>query len=159
MKMTILYDEAAASHLAVGSSGEDTFVILARFPERSAAQEFIGDMHEIQRGSKKRIDVTIVSDIKSFDFEAVYKSYPRKQGKTPGMAWLKSNIKTEKDYVALAAAAKNYATYTSNAATEEKFIKHFSTWVRQWRDWTTENVKSQEPEIRRLFDLDSFSHV
>lgn len=159
MKKTILYDEAAACYLAVGMSGEDSFIILARFQDRIAASDFIGDLHDIQSGSHKRLDVLIKSEINSFDFDAVYKLYPRRVGKTPGLKWLKSNVKTATDYAALMAAVKYYAQYCVNCKFEEQYIKHFSTWVKEWRDWTTENVKNQEPEVRRLFDLKSFSHV
>jgi hypothetical protein len=69
-----------------------------------------------------------------FDLEAVYKLYPRKQGKSEGMRRLKTQIKLPTDYEDLILAVKNYAAYC--AGKEPQFIKMFSSFVSEWRDWT-----------------------
>lgn len=74
------------------------------------------------------------SRVKSdFDLEKLYKEYPRKKGKTPGLKKLAKEIKTEADYLALAEAIKNYAA--DSAGKDAQYIQFFSTFAGQWRDW------------------------
>lgn len=74
------------------------------------------------------------SRVKSdFDLEKLYKGYPRKKGKTPGLKKLAKEIKTEADYLALAEAIKNYAA--DSAGKDAQYIQFFSTFAGQWRDW------------------------
>lgn len=77
-----------------------------------------------------------------FDFEDIYKNYPRKLGKAGGMLTLSKTILTEQDYADLAVAVKNYASDCAKKGTEEKYIKHFSTFIgtaekQSWRDWVS----------------------
>lgn len=159
MKMKVLYDEACAQFWAVGTTNEDSFVVLAKFIEREKAHTFIADLKDIQDGHRGSLNVQLSEAARSFDFEAVYKAYPRKQGKSRGLTWLKTHIKTEKNYGLLLGAVKNYAAYCGAEIKDEQYIKHFSTWVKEWRDWSDENYKNHTPEARRLFDLNKFSHV
>lgn len=68
--------------------------------------------------------------VTSFDFEAVYALYPRKEGKTRGLAKCTTQIKTQADYDALLVAVKHYAQ-----SAEPPFVKHFDTFMGCWRDW------------------------
>jgi hypothetical protein len=79
------------------------------------------------------------------DFDAVYAKYPRKIGKNSGLQKLKRDVKTVEDYELLLRAVENYAREVSG--TEQKFIKHFSTWASSWRDWI--EVESSELATRR----------
>lgn len=67
------------------------------------------------------------------DLEAAYQGYPRKEGKSRGIAKLRREIKTEQDYADLVQAIRNYAAKVSGS--ELKFVKHFATFVGEWRDW------------------------
>lgn len=71
-----------------------------------------------------------------FDFEAIYASYPRKLGKSKGMKLCAKQIKTKEDYEQLQVAVKNYAARCVAQQTEERFIKHFSSFMSDdyWRD-------------------------
>jgi len=86
----------------------------------------------------------------SFDFEIVYKNYPRKLGKGRGIAKLKSTIKTDQDYQDLIKSIELYKTYLKNNGTEVQFIQHFSTFVNSWRDWldpqagTADKIKKEK---------------
>jgi len=71
-----------------------------------------------------------------FDLNLIYSKYPRKVGKTPGLKKLTRQIKTIEDYHLLTKAVENYAIHCSTLRTEPQFIKHFSTWVSEWRDWS-----------------------
>lgn len=68
-----------------------------------------------------------------FDLNALYLKYPRKRGKTPGIKKLTKDITTQADYLSLEVAIENYSKTV--AATDPKFMLHFSTFAAQWRDW------------------------
>lgn len=70
-----------------------------------------------------------------FDFDAIYKKYPRKLGKSEGLRKCKVQIKSQKDYENLKKAVDNYARYCIEKIENEKFIKHFSSFMSVWRDW------------------------
>lgn len=75
-----------------------------------------------------------------FDFELVYQSYPRKQGKAEAMARLPKIIKTQEDFDDFYRAVVNYANEQDRLKTEMRHIKHFSSFVgtesvQPWRDW------------------------
>lgn len=68
-------------------------------------------------------------------FNDLYKSYPKKIGKAKGLARLKTQLKSDEDINNFNLAVKNYCNYCSNNAIEQRFIKHFSTFVNEWQDW------------------------
>ena len=70
-----------------------------------------------------------------FNFEEVYKHYPRKLGKKQGIGKLGKTIKTKEKYELLLEAVQNYAAYCKEHDTEEKYIKHFDSWVSIWEKW------------------------
>lgn len=75
--------------------------------------------------------------------ERVYQGfYPRKIGKTKGVGKLAREIKTPEDMALLECAIKNYATASSGKAME--YIKHFSTFASEWRDWTDSSIVRME---------------
>lgn len=79
-----------------------------------------------------------------FDFEALYKKYPRKLGKSAGIAKAKSTVKTPEDYDRLSAAIDKFNEYHTQAKTEAKFIPYFSTFMSQWADWTESDAGKAE---------------
>lgn len=65
---------------------------------------------------------------------AAYQAYPRKRGKKDGLAYLTRKSWTEEELASFELAVRNYAAHC--AGEEQRFIKHFSTWVRrEWEDW------------------------
>ena len=74
---------------------------------------------------------TVVERAATFDIEAIYRSYPRKQGKSVGMKKLKAQIKTQADYDDCLRAMANYKKSETVA---KGFVMLFSTWTNQWRD-------------------------
>lgn len=70
-----------------------------------------------------------------FDFDSLYKKYPRKEGKQKGLAICKVQIKTDEDFNLLSKAIDQYTLHVQKNATEGKYIKHFSTFMNGWRDW------------------------
>jgi hypothetical protein len=73
----------------------------------------------------------------SFDFAAVYDSYPRKAGRKPGLDAARKRIRTEDDFQALKTAVTRMAElWRGVSADEMRFCPHFATFVNheRWRD-------------------------
>lgn len=70
--------------------------------------------------------------IQKFDLETVYRKYPRKQGKTKGIIRLRKEIRTEDDYRDLIKAVEHYR---SSGDVQRGFVKLFSSFASEWRDW------------------------
>jgi hypothetical protein len=77
-----------------------------------------------------------------FDLEELYKGYPRKKGKTPGLNKLTKQILSLEDYDQLKTAITNYAK--DAAGKEAQYVMHFSTFASQWRDWVTIEPDAQQ---------------
>lgn len=77
----------------------------------------------------------ITKYIDHFDFEKVYEGYPRKVGKSKGLERCAAQIKTPEAYRDLVTAVERYTAHCKAKGTEEKFIKHFSSFMSEWRDW------------------------
>jgi hypothetical protein len=71
----------------------------------------------------------------NFSFEALYQKYPRKVGKTKGMAICHKSIKSQEDFTLLDRAIDAYRNEIAREKTEPKFVKHFSTFMNCWRDY------------------------
>lgn len=104
---------------------------------------------EKQEGSRKK------KEQPSFDLERLYAKYPRKLGKQKGLTKLKTQIKTQADFENLEAAIERYGAFCSRSKTEPQFIKHFSSFVSEWRDWLDPDVgaltSAEAPQ--RVYDL------
>ncbi len=70
-----------------------------------------------------------------FDFELVYKNYPRKIGKANGVKRCQKDIKTQEDFEALQAAIRRFSEHHKTHNTEARFLPYFSTFMSTWRDW------------------------
>jgi len=93
-----------------------------------------------QKRNKSVIDLSsktlnLKQECNEFDIGALYSLYPRKIGKTRGIAKLKREIKSEQDYYLCVRAIENYAK--SVRGKEMEYVKHFSSFVSEWRDWIT----------------------
>jgi hypothetical protein len=73
---------------------------------------------------------------KKFDFASVYDAYPRKEGKTKGLARLRSQVTTPEAFEQLKRAVENYAAKVKAEGMDRQFVQHFSTWANDnWRDY------------------------
>jgi len=90
------------------------------------------------RSKNKTIDQSV--DRSRHDLEIVYQGYPRKQGKQRGMKTAYSQVKTDQDYTDLQTAVANYAAYCRREISEPRYIKQFSTFMSEWRDWVNPEV-------------------
>lgn len=85
--------------------------------------------------------------------EEIYKDYPKKLGKSPGIRRGLQTIKTALDLDLLAQAIMNYKKHLKENKTESKYIMYFSTFMNQWRDWTDPNhgeIKDYAPKDQSL---------
>lgn len=62
--------------------------------------------------------------------------YPLKKGKTKGVEKLSKEIKTDEDLENLKVAIANYSKTIKNP----EYIKHFSTFATEWKDWIDSNA-------------------
>lgn len=92
------------------------------------------------------------------DFDSLYRKYPRKDGKSKGMATCRAQIKTPEDFAALSLAIDRYGEHIRHHGTEAKYIKHFSTFMHSWRDWleadTGTAVNAQGFDWNKVFGED-----
>lgn len=88
---------------------------------------YITDKQDIQTNT-----ITTASRT-DFDFESVYRRYPKKIGKSKGIKKLATEIKTLEDFEKLIVAVENYGQ--SRRGQDPKYTKHFSTFANEWRDW------------------------
>lgn len=75
-----------------------------------------------------------------FEFESLYKKYPRKMGKAFGIKKAGREVTTPEDFDALSGAIDKFAAFHRAKGTEEKFIPYFSTFMTEWRDWLEQDT-------------------
>lgn len=72
---------------------------------------------------------------KDLNFEYAYNLYPLKKGKSKGLAKMSKEIKTQFDLDNFIKAIQNYKKDIAANKTQSKYIKHFSTFCSEWKDW------------------------
>jgi len=83
-----------------------------------------------------------------FDFKSVALMYPNPRGRSEGIARLQKLITSQDEFERFSKAVKNYSEQTRLDGTEQKFIKHFSSFVgsprsgHPWQDWIDHVPKS-----------------
>jgi len=95
-----------------------------------------------------------VGEIFKPDLEALYKSYPRKQGKAKGLGILKASIKTEKAYSDYQKAQARFIAHLEASGTEAEFVPHFKTFAGSWRDWLDPDAGTVEGIAKKKTDLE-----
>lgn len=89
-----------------------------------------------------------------FDFESVYKNYPRKIGKTKGIAQLKRQVRKQEEFDAFYKAVLKYREICEAMKTEKQYIMHFSTFVGtpqapRWKDYLEDGVDTSDLKKER----------
>jgi hypothetical protein len=69
------------------------------------------------------------------EVEALYRGYPRKQGKSDGFKRLVADLNAGALATDMVKARDNYIAYLKRDNVEAKYIQLFSTWANKWRDW------------------------
>lgn len=137
--------------------------IFSRIRTRSVRDPYMtrtdhGPRQEERRREEKREEEnkTLADFDKSavkFDFEKIYQQYPRKEGKSRGMKICANQIKTEIDYEKFTKAVSNYTEHCKRTKTDIKYIKHFSTFMSEWRDWVSWSEVQCSTKGRSIEDL------
>ncbi len=83
---------------------------------------------------KKRIEENRLEETSIYDFDTVWKLYPDKTGKKISETHFHTSVKTEKDFVDIQTALRNYL---QSKRVQEGYIQNGSTWFNNWRDWIT----------------------
>jgi hypothetical protein len=112
--------------------------------------------HATRRDETNETNNSCSSSIR-FEFDLIYQKYPRKLGKQKGMSLCKAQIKTQDDFVDLSTAVDNYCKYLQANKTEDKYVKHFSTFMASWRDWLDPlagqvHIKSSHDDVLKQID-------
>lgn len=113
-----------ANRNAITNTASDTASTSAPYPTRSPKQK------KPEEADPQLTLIRVSNAVTKFDFEAVYALYPRKEGKTRGLAKCEKQIKSREDYERLLMAVKHYAE-----SAERPYVKHFDTFMGEWRDW------------------------
>lgn len=100
--------------------------------------------------SDSRVKASKPQPLPDFDFERIYELFPRRIGKKTGIERLRKTITTIEKYELLESAVRHYASEMQH--TEEKYIKHFSSWVSCWMDWIPEGVTTSNQESQLSLD-------
>lgn len=95
---------------------------------------------------------------KNFDFEPLYKKYPKKVGKSKGLEKAERQIKTQEEFDQLSQAIDKFKKHHEAEQTEPKFVPYFSTFMSTWRDWldddtgrsTIDNESATERRLRLI---------
>jgi len=111
-------------------------------------QSIIGDV-VLELESFRSGDSPAQPESHQLNLEDIYKKYPRKIGKTPGMRKAKQMIKGHSDLIRLDAAVDNFANFHKTKGTEIGFIPYFSTFMNQWEDWVLLEEKVISPNSHR----------
>lgn len=90
---------------------------------------------EQDKEKDKEKDKESVYEISQFIENEIYGNYPRKEGKEPGLAKLKKQIKTMARAFDCEHAMKVYIKDLEKKKTEPAFIKLFSSWVSVWETY------------------------
>lgn len=90
-----------------------------------------------------------------FNFDEIYKIYPRKIGKSTGLKRLKHEVKSEEKFDLLYRATLNYRDYCEREVKGKEFIMHFSTFASKWKDWIPESDVGSES--KQEFSLDELT--
>ncbi len=91
--------------------------------------------------------------IQKFDFESVYKRYPRREGKAKGLQLGKSQIRSQASFDKLSASVDEMARLWSGVDPKDEqrqFIPLFSSWMskRRWQDETQIGPRLQSSDVR-----------
>lgn len=101
---------------------------------------------EERRKKNKNIKASV-----KFDFEGLYNLYPKKQGKTKGLAICVRDITTPPEYLKLKQCIENYGEQCKFEETEKKYIKQFSTFMNCYQDYETLDFLDERKKAESLF--------
>lgn len=100
----------------------------------------------------KRLNKKETDSLFEKEILVVYEAFPKKVGKSKGLKILRRDVQDQEALTSLQKAIKNYANYVSDS--DPKFIKHFSTWASEWRDWVDFEPEEKPKQKTQKIDQD-----
>lgn len=91
---------------------------------------------------------------KASDLEGLYAIYPRKEGKSRGLAKARAIFKTRELMEQGYEAARRYRDHHARLGTETKYLKHFDTWLGSWKDSLEDDFGTGPPTSSRPVPFD-----
>lgn len=91
------------------------------------------------------------------DLEIIYKSYPLKKGKHKGFEKARREITSARELDDLRFAVNAYKADVERNKTKPEYIKHFSTFMSEWKDWldpetgSAISVASSRADLSEIF--------
>jgi hypothetical protein len=86
-----------------------------------------------------------------FDFELLWKKYPRPRGKKDAIKHFVTSVKTEEDWKNINIALDNYLQTENVKKGIEQYIQNGSTWFNNWQDWVVVgNTKIEKPSAMSI---------
>lgn len=125
---TITIDPAHASRVCAVKVGALSSA-LKKLETKQSVQITNGSVQKIHSTDRQTDKHTHV------DLDAVYFLYPRKQGKTAGLKKLAADLRSGATLGQVRSAIEHYKKHLEKNRTDPKFVKMFSTFIGEWRDW------------------------
>jgi hypothetical protein len=83
----------------------------------------------------------------AYDFESLWKKYPRKEKMKDALKHFNASVKTEQDWIDINNALDNYCKTENVQKGITKYIQQGGTWFNNWRDYiVSDNIHKPEPE-------------
>lgn len=82
------------------------------------------------------------------EFEPLWKTYPRREGRKDALKHFKATVKTTEDLANIKLAVKNYADYITKAGKDREFTKMGSTFFNDWEEWVVSPADEEEKKKR-----------
>ena len=111
----------------------------SRRNNKEGKNQFTGHMTTHTTGHMVNVNVNVNDNVllkqQTNTFEQCWAEYPRRIGKKAAFKHYCASVKTKEDAEACLMAVRNYLDELEQNKTEEKFIKHGSTFFNNWRDY------------------------
>ncbi|MDD5551490.1 MAG: hypothetical protein PHS34_09535 [Candidatus Omnitrophica bacterium] len=110
-----------------------------RYSSQEEAERFIKD-------NNLNAEVFLLTKVNKtmFDFESLWKRYPKRLGKKEALRHFRATVKTDEDWQNINKALDNYLQ-SKNVKENTQFIQHGSTWFNNWQDWIELEIKKETP--------------
>lgn len=116
----------------------------SRISNLQGKKELITEKQIVKNPKKK--------DIKKFDFEPIWKMYPKKLGKKEAFGYFQMTVKMDEDYENIKKALANYVGYIKTNCVEAKYIKAGCNWFNDWESWVDYEEAQKITNTRNIPD-------
>ncbi len=156
---TSLVNKMALGREQNGTTSITTYWIQKDYDKWALTSEQNGTSEQLFTRSSEQLGIQLVNktaptidniqkkERKSFDFESLWLSYPKRDGKKDALRHFNASVKTEEDFINIKKALGNYLL---SDTVKNGFIKNGSTWFNNWRDWIDNSIiTTKTPELEK----------